>query len=122
VAIDTAVHAYFSALDERRVLVRAFLSEIHGAGPGAMALRRKIHLKFAALLRTSIDRARSRGVKVSSLTPEMSIALVGGVNELVLCAVERGQKSALGTLADTAIALIRAVVLYTASPRAARRT
>jgi AcrR family transcriptional regulator len=118
VAIDAAVHAYFSGLDERRELVRAFLSEIHGAGPGAMALRREIHLKFAALLRTSIDRARSRGAKVASLTPEMSIALVGGVNELVLCAVERGQKSALGTLADTAIALIRAVVQV---PKAANR-
>jgi len=110
-AIDAAVHAYFTSLDERRVLVRAFLSEIHGAGPGAMALRRKIHLKFAALLRTSIDRARSRGAALSPLTPDMAIALVGGVNELVLCAVERGQKSALSTLADTAIALIRAVVL-----------
>lgn len=110
-AIDAAVHAYFASLDERRVLVRAFLSEIHGAGPGAMALRRKIHLKFATLLRTSVDRAQRRGAKVHALTPDMSIALIGGINELVLCAVERGQKSALGTLADTAIALIRRVVL-----------
>lgn len=117
-AIDAAVRAYFQSLDERRVLVRAFLSEIHGAGPRALALRRKIHLKFAALLRTSVDsslarsRAREhRGAKLTALTPDMSIALVGGVNELVLCALERGHKAPLSTLADTAIELIRAVVL-----------
>lgn len=110
-AIDAAVRAYFSSLDERRVMVRAFLSEIHGAGPAALALRRKIHLKFAALLRTSVDRAHRRGAKVSALTPDMSIALVGGINELVLCALERGHKAALSTLADTATELIRAVVL-----------
>jgi AcrR family transcriptional regulator len=110
-AIDAAVRAYFQSLDERRVLVRAFLSEIHGAGPRALALRRKIHLRFAALLRTSVDRAQRRGAKLTALTPDMSIALVGGVNELVLCALERGHKPALSTLADTAIELIRAVVL-----------
>jgi AcrR family transcriptional regulator len=109
-ALEAAVRSYFASLDERRRFVRGFLSEVHAAGPSALALRRKIHLKFAALLRTAIDRAREHGAEVTPLTPELSIALIGGINELVLSAVERGQRGTLSTLAPTAIALIRAVI------------
>jgi AcrR family transcriptional regulator len=108
--VEAAVRAYFATLDEQRGMVRAFLSEIHAAGPLALAQRRKIHLHFAKLLRTTIDAARRRGALVTPLTTDMSIALVGGINELVLCAVERRQKAALSPLAETAIELIRAAI------------
>jgi len=108
--VEAAVRMYFTTLDEQRDMVRAFLSEIHAAGPLALAQRRKIHLKFARLLRAAIERAQREGGDVTPLSTDMSIALVGGINELVLCAMERRQKAALSTLADTAIALIHAAI------------
>jgi len=109
-AVESAVRTYFASLDERRSFVRGFLSEVHAAGPAALTLRRKIHLKFATLLRTAVERARADGADLTSLSPEMSVALIGGINELVLSAVERGQKGALSHLAPTAVTLIHAVI------------
>jgi AcrR family transcriptional regulator len=108
--IGAACSAYFAALEERRPLVRAFLSEIHAAGPAALALRRTIHRRFAELLQGLVARARRERPEIRALSSNMALAIVGGINELIL--VHRGDDSAepLTDLRDTAIDLVTSVL------------
>jgi AcrR family transcriptional regulator len=108
--IAAACTAYFAALEERRPLVRAFLSEIHAAGPAALALRRTIHRRFAELLQGLVARARRERPEIRELSAHMALAIVGGINELIL--VHRSDDGAppLSDLRDTAIELVTSLL------------
>jgi AcrR family transcriptional regulator len=106
--LRAATRAYLTKLEERPVLTRTFLLEIHAAGPRAMSARREVHDRFAELLRAMVQAARKDHPDLRPLSPSMAIAVVGGINELVLVALEKGKK--LGELAQTATDLIRAVL------------
>jgi AcrR family transcriptional regulator len=106
--VHASVHAYLSHLEEKRALTRAFLLDVHAAGAAALKMRRKVHEQFAEMLQALVDAARAEGAKVAPLSPQMATAIVGGINELVLVALEKKQK--LAALADTVANLVRAVV------------
>ncbi len=108
--LTAAVHAYFSALSERIPLVRAFLAEIHAAGPSAIALRRKIHQRFAELLQSLVEQARRSHPDLLPLSREMATAIVGGINELVLLQIEEGRPESLTHLTQTTTELIARVL------------
>lgn len=109
--IEAAVRAYFTALDAQPALLRPFLLDIHAAGPNALALRRAIHRRFAELLRTTVERARRTRKDLRPLSLELAIALVGGINELILSTLEDARPRRVSALAKPAIVLLRAVVL-----------
>ncbi len=106
--VRASVRAYLDYLEEKRALTRTFLLEVHAAGAPALKMRRAIHEQFAEMLQALVEAARSEGASVAPLSPQMAIAIVGGINELVLVALEKKQK--LAGLADTAASLVRAVV------------
>lgn len=106
--VHASVRAYLTHLEERRTLTRTFLLEVHAAGAPALKMRRNIHEQFADMLQALVEAARAEGANVASLSPQMAIAIVGGINELVLVALEKKQK--LAGLADTVSTLVRAVV------------
>jgi AcrR family transcriptional regulator len=106
--IETAVRAYLSTLDARPALTRTFLLEIQAAGARALEVRREILQQFAELTRGFVDDARKRRPELRRLTPTMAMAIVGGINELMLLKVERATR--LGDLAEAAVELMRAVV------------
>jgi AcrR family transcriptional regulator len=106
--IDAAVRAYLSILDTRPLVARTFLLEIQAAGAGALELRRQVLQEFAELTRGFVDLARRRRPELRRLTPTMAMAIVGGINELVLLKMER--TSRIADLAETAVELLRAVV------------
>jgi len=106
--IEAAVRAYVTALDSRPKLTRAFFLEIHAAGPRAIGLRREVLSEFAELTRGFADEARRRQPALRPLTPAMSMAMVGGINELMLLKAERHMK--MDELAETAVALCKALV------------
>lgn len=81
---------YFAALEEQRAMMRAFLSEVHAAGPSALSLRRTIHARFASLLVELVRSARHKRPDLRDLSPELASALVGGINELVLTQLDSG--------------------------------
>lgn len=47
---------------------------------------------------------------VQTITEEMATAVVGGINELLVVQVERGEQNRLPTLRGTAFALMKAVL------------
>ena len=93
--LEATTDAYCSALERERPLLRAFLSEVHAAGPGALEMRRKIHGRFAELLCTLASRAREQRSDVRELSPELAVAIVGGINELILMHASEGDSSDL---------------------------
>lgn len=106
--IRASVQAYLSYLEEKRALTRVFLLEIHAAGAPALKMRRQIHQQFAEQMQMLVEAARADGARVKSLSPQTAIAVVGGINELVLVALEK--KAKLAELAETATDLVRAVI------------
>jgi AcrR family transcriptional regulator len=117
--VQAAVRAYLDALESKPELTRTYLLEIHAAGARALELRRQVHQRFADLMRALVEAARKEHPELRPLSPAMATALVGGINELVLVAVERGKGARLAELADTAAALVMAVV--TTAPARPRR-
>ena len=106
--IDAATRAYFESLDSAPELTQTFLLEISAAGPEALSARREVHREFATLLRKLVATERKANAAIRPLSPMMAAAIVGGINELVLVALE--EHAPLRSLAQTASELLRAVL------------
>jgi AcrR family transcriptional regulator len=117
-----ATHAYLAALEERPALTRTFLTEIQAAGPEALKLRRSIHQRFSELLRLLVERGRNERLGLRPISPQMAVALVGGINELVLLTIEEGRGQHLHEIGDTVVELLRAVLLARPKRAGGRRT
>jgi AcrR family transcriptional regulator len=108
--LATAARAYFDRLAAEPALIRTGLIEIRAAGPTARTLRRDVQRRYADMLRALSDEAAAEDPSVTPLSPVLATAVVGGIDELMLEAVEAGQEHRMGELADAAIELIRAVL------------
>jgi len=108
--IGAAARAYFERVASEPELIRAALLEIQAAGPRARVLRRQVQRRYAEQLRELSKAAEAEGDGVRALTPALATAVVGGLNELMLEAVEAGQAERLGELADAATELIHAAL------------
>jgi AcrR family transcriptional regulator len=108
IAKTTAV--YFSSLQERPAVLRTLLVEILAAGPRGLEVRRRINRRYADLLRKVVASANSKVGGSYTLSGAMATAVVGGLNELMLQAVEVGDLARLRRLARPAAELVRAVV------------
>jgi AcrR family transcriptional regulator len=112
--IAAAVRAYLSALQEEPALTRTILVEIQSAGPEALRLRRRGQQRFAAMLAERVaDGVREHPAR-RPLSPAMATAVIGGINELVLEAVEQGRAEQLTDLDAVVIEFVRAVLISTA--------
>jgi AcrR family transcriptional regulator len=109
--VRAATRAYLAALQARPALTRTLLVEVLGAGPRALELRRAVLRRFAQLLCDLVEAGRRDHPEVRELTPAMSIALVGGINELVLSTVEQGGTDRLDELEETIASLVHSVLL-----------
>jgi AcrR family transcriptional regulator len=120
--LSRAIETYFATLSEQRWCLRAFLSEVHAAGPRALALRRKILQRFAQLLHSRVEEVRATEPEVRELSAEMATAIVGGIHELILFTLEQGRVDALAQVGSTTYQLIRAVLApQNAAPAPAKR-
>ena len=108
--LATAARAYFERVAAEPALIRTGLIEIQAAGPAARRLRRDIQRRYADMLRALSEDAAAEEPAIAPLSPVLATAVVGGINELMLEAVEEGQAHRMGELADAAIELIRATL------------
>jgi AcrR family transcriptional regulator len=108
--IGAAARAYFERVADEPELIRAAMLEIQAAGPRARVLRREVTRRYAEQLRALSAAAEAEEAAISALTPALATAVVGGLDELMLEAVEAGQADRMGELADAATELIRAVL------------
>lgn len=107
--VQAASRAYLSELAAQPALTRTFLVDIQAAGPRALAARRAMHERFAEHLRALTAQAADDEPAIAPLSPALATAVTGGINELMLQAVEDGRAHELAELAGVASELIIAV-------------
>jgi AcrR family transcriptional regulator len=109
--IRLLVSAYLSTLDATPAVTRTLLVEIQAAGPRAYRLRQETQRAFADTLVEIFAAARRANPQLAELSPALAIALVGGINELLLQAVDPYAGTGLA-LHDTVLHLVSAVLNY----------
>ncbi len=105
VQLDAAMRAYLDCLSQNPVLLRTLFIEILGLGADGLAARRRVNAEIAAFMLKVINAGGAR----EPLSRELAMAVVGGINELVLQAIEQDRVGDLKKLAAPAIRLVRAV-------------
>jgi AcrR family transcriptional regulator len=115
--VRVAVTAYLSTLESLPAVNRMLLVEMQAAGPRAYRLRQEKQRQFADTLVAIVEEGRPANPEIPALSPAMAVALVGGLNELLLQAVDpytRADVAAtpLACLNDTVVQLVSAVLAY----------
>jgi AcrR family transcriptional regulator len=80
--------AYLGALERLPVINRTLLLEMQAAGARAYRLRAQTQQRFADLLCKLVEEGRQKHPEVRPLPPLLALAIVGGINELMLHAVD----------------------------------
>lgn len=106
--LDRALAAYLGSMAQDPALLRSLFIEIHSLGAEGLAARRRVNQELCGFMLQVVNAAGGRGRK-PPLSEEMAVAAVGGINELVLRAIEQGRAGALEELAGPASQLVRTI-------------
>src|SRR3954468_16056079 len=105
--VRSGVAAYLDALSAGPAVAWAALVEVQAAGRSALALRRQVVDRYVDLLgELAADLLRAHPGEVRPVGRPLVVAAVGGINELMLARVERGEAERLPEDADVASALL----------------
>lgn len=104
--VEQAMAAYLGCLASNPALLRTLFIEILGLGAPGLAARRRVNESIVEFILTAINEPSAEPV----LAPDMALAIVGGINELILREIEQGRAANLQAVARTAATLVRAVV------------
>lgn len=107
--VEQAITAYFGCLSQNPVLMRTLFIEILGLGTAGLAARRRVNDEITDFMLKVVNADRGVRKRKAPLSRDMAMAIVGGINELVLQAIERNRLGQLQELAVPAIQLVRAV-------------
>ena len=102
--VESATSAYLAAMAANPVLLRTLYIEILGLGAVGLAARRRVNQEIADFI---VGVVGSGGGK--QLAPELAMAIVGGINELVLQYIEQDRVEHLQEVVAPASRLVRAV-------------
>ena len=102
--------AYLAALSRRPVLLRTLFIDILGLGAAGLVVRRRVHGQLADLMLEVVNQRPGARLRKSPLQPTMALAVVGGIHELVLQAIEQGRVDDMQVLVAPASALLQAAI------------
>ena len=108
--VEQAMAAYFGVLMRSPVLLRTLFVEMPGLGGPGLAARRRANQQLAKLLLDVVNNRPGQRRRKAPLQPLMAMAVVGGINELVLQFIEQGRTEQLQELTEPASALLRAAI------------
>ena len=101
------IGAYLEALAANPAMAWAAVVEVQAAGRSALDLRRAVIDRYVDLLVTAAAELADRHPdEVRPVDRELLLAAVGGINELILARVERGEAERLAEDADSATAVL----------------
>jgi AcrR family transcriptional regulator len=92
--------AYLEVLAGGGELTRSLLVEVQAAGPSAAAMRRDVLSRYVALMRDICDALGRDDPRLRPLPPAIALGVVGGVNEIVMEALETGPAAEVPRLVD----------------------
>lgn len=105
--LHATVSALLAALSSGPEVAWAVLVEVQAAGRSGLALRRGVLDRYVTLLgQTAGDLAARFPDEVRPVGEDLVLAAVGGIHELMLARVERGQADRLTEDADVAAAVL----------------
>lgn len=99
--VEFALGAYLGHLASGPQLIRMLFVEIHQLGDAGAQVRREVMQHLADYMLETIN------VEHKVLSPTMAMAAVGGIQELVLQAIEQGEAAQLERLGPSASAVVR---------------
>jgi AcrR family transcriptional regulator len=102
--VERAVTAYLDVLSQDPALLKTLFVEILGLGLAGLAVRRQANEQIAGFVQLA-----TREEHGGQMSASMAMTVVGGINELILQAVEQGQSGNLRSLVKPATQLIVAV-------------
>ena len=105
--VEHALAAYLGSMAANPVLVRTLFIEILHLGPEGLAARRRVNLEIAGFILALVNRGQA--TQAVALTPGMAMAIVGGINELVLEYIEQDKVTSLHELVQPASELVHPV-------------
>ncbi|WP_174575500.1 TetR/AcrR family transcriptional regulator [Polaromonas sp. A23] len=108
--VDRALNAYLGCLASNPALLRTLFIEILGLGAEGLQVRRRMNQELADFVVQVVHAGHQHSPQDESLTAAMAMAVVGGINELVLQAIEGNRTAELATLTPACSALVRAVL------------
>lgn len=112
--IEQGLHAYFSHLAAGQGLVRALFIDIHYLGEAGAFARREVMQAMADFLLDAAN-GQSRIGAGTVLSPALAMAAMGGINELILQAIESERLAHLAELAGPASVLVQLLTASTAA-------
>lgn len=109
--VEKALRAYFQCLAQNPVLMRTLFIEMLGLGTEGLAARRRTNSDLAnCVLQMANGEFAQHQTPQRRLSEPLAIALVGGLNEWVLQAIEDDRLDRLEELVQPAAQLVRAVI------------
>ncbi len=106
-----AMAAYFAPIRDNPAVARTLFIEILAAGLPGWRVRRAVNERFAALLQGLAEAERRSNPVLRPLDRVAATALVGGITELVLQAIETDRLEQLDQQTSAVVALIEAVMM-----------
>lgn len=106
--LEQALSAYFGALACNPVLLRTLFIEILGLGMPGLAARRRVNQQLVDLMLEVVNNGPGAPRRKAPLQPMMAMAVVGGINEMVLQSIEQERAGQLQELVAPAALLLRA--------------
>ncbi|MES2632810.1 MAG: TetR/AcrR family transcriptional regulator [Pseudomonadota bacterium] len=107
--IESALTAYLTCMAQNPVLMRTLFIEILGLGTEGLQVRRRMNQEIADFMLGVVNGANAGRKRAAPLSPGMAMAVVGGINELVLEYIEQDRVAKLPDLVAPASQLVRAV-------------
>jgi AcrR family transcriptional regulator len=106
--VERALAAYLGCMAQNPVLMRTLFIEILGLGAEGLEARRRVNQQIADFMLNVVngDEAHKRRIPLSA---SMAMAVVGGINELVLQYIEQDRVARLPDLVEPSSQLLRAV-------------
>jgi AcrR family transcriptional regulator len=108
--VDQALRAYLSTLSCNPMLLRTLFIDILGLGTEGLQARRRANLQLADFILSVVNDPGAQSARDKPLPAEMAMAIVGGINELVLQAIEEDRADRLIELSGAAAQLARFVI------------
>ena len=105
--VESALAAYLGYVSQDPVLMRTLFIEILHLGAAGLAARRRVNTEIADFLLGTVN--ASRPGDAARMSPGLAMAVVGGINELVLQSIEDGRADDLRALVEPASQLVRSV-------------
>lgn len=108
--VEHAMGAYLGCLASNPALLRTLFIDILSLGPEGLQVRRQMNQEMADFVVQVVHAGHCHTPQEAARHATMAMAVVGGINELVLQVIESGRSAGLAELTQPCSALVRAVL------------